>query len=235
MFNYRVIILIMFTYRVISLMMFNYRVISLMMFNYRVISLMIFNYRVISLMMFNYRVICLMMFNYRVISLMIFNYRVISLMMLIYRVISLMISGKEFFIFQSGKLSNCVCRDQYFISFCFNLKINVFLDDLRRGTNLLNSNSGKWIQPLRVAFMIISPQVTFVENPQMKINSLKKQKPGFLIHNWSDKAFRGTVVNRALSYLLEVLHQITNTVPSSTIYLVGGLYSVLIMSFVVAR
>ena len=32
--------------------------------------------------------------------------------------------------------------------------------------------------------------VTFAEKPQMKINSLKKQKHGHLIHTWSDKAFR---------------------------------------------
>ena len=32
----------------------------------------------------------------------------------------------------------------------------------------------------------------------MKINSLKNQKHWYLIHNWSDKAFKGTVVNRAL-------------------------------------
>ena len=33
----------------------------------------------------------------------------------------------------------------------------------------------------------------------MKIYSLKKQKHGYLIHTWSDKAFNGTVVNRAMS------------------------------------
>ena len=45
-------------------------------------------------------------------------------------------------------------------------------------------------------------EVTFAENPQMKINSLKKQKHGYLIHTWSDKAFKGIVVNRALPSLL---------------------------------
>ena len=30
----------------------------------------------------------------------------------------------------------------------------------------------------------------------MKINSLKKQKHEYLIHTWSDKAFKGTVVNQ---------------------------------------
>ena len=32
----------------------------------------------------------------------------------------------------------------------------------------------------------------------MKINSLKKQKHGYLIHTWSDKAFKGIVVIRTL-------------------------------------
>ena len=42
-----------------------------------------------------------------------------------------------------------------------------------------------------------------VENPQMKINSLKKQKHRYLIHTLSDKAFKGTVVNRTLRSLHE--------------------------------
>ena len=37
-----------------------------------------------------------------------------------------------------------------------------------------------------------------VENPKMKKNSLKKEKQRYLIHTWSDKAFKGTAVNRAL-------------------------------------
>ena len=36
------------------------------------------------------------------------------------------------------------------------------------------------------------------ENPQMKKNSLNKQKHGYLIHSWSDK---DTIVNRALPSL----------------------------------
>ena len=34
-----------------------------------------------------------------------------------------------------------------------------------------------------------------------KKNILKKQKPWFQIHTWSDKSFHGTVVNRALKSL----------------------------------
>ena len=40
----------------------------------------------------------------------------------------------------------------------------------------------------------------FAEKPQIKINSLKKQKHGYLMHTWSDKAYKGTIVNQALSY-----------------------------------
>ena len=32
------------------------------------------------------------------------------------------------------------------------------------------------------------------ENPQIKINNLKKQKYGYLIHTWSEKALKSTVV-----------------------------------------
>ena len=38
----------------------------------------------------------------------------------------------------------------------------------------------------------------------MKINSLKKQKHGYLIHTWLEKAFKGTVVNGALVGSLEI-------------------------------
>ena len=41
----------------------------------------------------------------------------------------------------------------------------------------------------------------YAENPQMKINSLKKQKHSYLIQTGSDKAFKGRVVNRALPSL----------------------------------
>ena len=44
----------------------------------------------------------------------------------------------------------------------------------------------------------------------MKINSLKQQKHGYLIHTWSDKALKGTIANRALpSFQFEI----TLTVP----------------------
>ena len=40
----------------------------------------------------------------------------------------------------------------------------------------------------------------------MKINSIKKQKQGYLTHTLFDKALKGTVVNRALPFLLETMH-----------------------------
>ena len=49
----------------------------------------------------------------------------------------------------------------------------------------------------------------------MKINSLKKQKHGYLIHTWSDNDFKGTVVNRALSCFYRGSLEITRTVPLS--------------------
>ena len=39
------------------------------------------------------------------------------------------------------------------------------------------------------------------KNQKRKINSLNKQKHAYLIHNCLHEAFKGTVVNRALSSL----------------------------------
>ena len=47
----------------------------------------------------------------------------------------------------------------------------------------------------------------------MKINSLTKQKHALLIKTWSDKALKGTVVNRTLPSLHEGSLEITLTVP----------------------
>ena len=55
--------------------------------------------------------------------------------------------------------------------------------------------------------------VTFAEKPQMKIISLKKQKHWYLINTWSEKAFKGTVVNRALPSVDGGSLKITLTVP----------------------
>ena len=53
--------------------------------------------------------------------------------------------------------------------------------------------------------------LTFGENPQLKIISILNYKHWYLIHTWSDKAFDGTVVNRAS--LLGGSLEITLTVP----------------------
>ena len=56
-------------------------------------------------------------------------------------------------------------------------------------------------------------QVTFVENPEWKINSFQNYKHSHLIHTWSGKAFKGTIVNRALPSLhdgsLEIIYRET--------------------------
>ena len=44
-------------------------------------------------------------------------------------------------------------------------------------------------------------QVTFADKPQIKMKSLKKQKHKKIIHFWSDKVFKSTLVNRALPSL----------------------------------
>ena len=51
----------------------------------------------------------------------------------------------------------------------------------------------------------------------MKMNSLKKQKNAYLIHTWSDEAFKGTVVNRTMSSLHGGSLEITLTVPINAI------------------
>ncbi len=59
----------------------------------------------------------------------------------------------------------------------------------------------------------------------MKINSLNK-KYGYLIHTLLDKAFKGTLVNRASPSLHEVSLEITHTVPLSISFFknIGLLY-----------
>ena len=47
----------------------------------------------------------------------------------------------------------------------------------------------------------------------MKMHSFKKRKYGYVIHTWSDKAFKGTVVNQALTSLHTGSLEITFTVP----------------------
>ena len=50
-----------------------------------------------------------------------------------------------------------------------------------------------------VSFSIVSKArydtATFVEKPQIEIISFQKQNYGHLTPTWSDKAFKGTVVN----------------------------------------
>ena len=48
-------------------------------------------------------------------------------------------------------------------------------------------------------FSIISQKYT--EKPKMNITNLKKKKRGYLILSWSEKAFKGTVVDWALPSL----------------------------------
>ena len=42
---------------------------------------------------------------------------------------------------------------------------------------------------------------TFAENPQLKMDGLKKQKHGYIIYTWSDKAVKCTFVNLAVPSL----------------------------------
>ena len=55
-------------------------------------------------------------------------------------------------------------------------------------------------------------QVTFEENPQMKINSFKKQKPEYLIDTWLDNALKS---NRVFQSVHGGSLQIMFTVPLS--------------------
>ena len=41
-------------------------------------------------------------------------------------------------------------------------------------------------------------EMRIVEKPQLKVNSFQNCKHWYLVHTWSDKAFKGTVGNRAL-------------------------------------
>ena len=64
-----------------------------------------------------------------------------------------------------------------------------------------------------VSYKVRNAKVTFAEKPQIRINSLKKQEHGYQIHTWSDKAFKGTVVNRVLPSSIGESLEIMRTVP----------------------
>ena len=56
-------------------------------------------------------------------------------------------------------------------------------------------------------------QVTFVDNPQLNLICFQSLKQWFLIHTWSDKGIKGTVVNRAMPSMHRGSLEITLTVP----------------------
>jgi len=58
----------------------------------------------------------------------------------------------------------------------------------------------------------------FRREPTNEINSLKKQKYWYLIHTWSEKAVKGTVVNQTLPSLHGHLFEIMPTLPLSKEY-----------------
>ena len=56
-------------------------------------------------------------------------------------------------------------------------------------------------------------QVILEQKPQIKTNSLKKQTHGHLLHTWSDKIVKATIVNRALTSLHGGSFEIALTCP----------------------
>ena len=57
----------------------------------------------------------------------------------------------------------------------------------------------------------------FSEKPKLKLSSLNKQNNWYLIYSYTDKAFKGTVVNHTLPSLVGGSLEITLTVPSVNI------------------
>ena len=55
-------------------------------------------------------------------------------------------------------------------------------------------------------------QITFGEKPQIKIISFQNCTHEYLIHTWTEKSFKGTIVNRALSSLHKGSPAVTLTV-----------------------
>ena len=56
-------------------------------------------------------------------------------------------------------------------------------------------------------------QSTFVKKPQLKMTRFRNYELGYHIHTWSDKAFKGTVLNRASPLLYSGSIEISLTVP----------------------
>ena len=57
-----------------------------------------------------------------------------------------------------------------------------------------------------------------VKSIQIELKPGKPDTQHYLPHYYSDKAFKGTLVNRTLSSLNEDLHEITLTVPLNLVY-----------------
>ena len=53
-----------------------------------------------------------------------------------------------------------------------------------------------------------SVQVIFEEKPQLKSINFQNCKHWYLIHTWSDNAFKGSVVNRALTFETKFFYKI---------------------------
>ena len=70
---------------------------------------------------------------------------------------------------------------------------------------------------LSVYFCEFLHSVLFAEKLQMEISSGNKGKQGYLKHTWPEKAFKGTVVNRALPFLHGGSLLITRTIPLSAL------------------
>ena len=83
-----------------------------------------------------------------------------------------------------------------------------------------------WVSPL---LFKNKKQVTVAEKPQIKINREEK-KHWYLIHTWSDKAFKGTVVNKVVSSLQWGSLEISLSVNLNSNFIIKYLYNIMFVN-----
>ena len=90
----------------------------------------------------------------------------------------------------------------HFYAHCLNLQVYKSILTFRLESMHVDSQGCPWNLYLvnivdNVIFWARKMQVTFLKKSQLKMTSLENDKHGYIFQCWSDKAFKGTVVNQS--------------------------------------